>query len=166
MWIVAKLNNASGKFFQSEIEKKFNIKINIYEPKVEISTYKNNKIFKRQKPLLENYVFCYHQDFKDMQNINKLKFVKGLKCFLNGHQSNQKQIVNFISYCKSYENNFGFISSNFFKNILSKKAQFISGPFINMFFSILEKRKNAMKVLIKDVVTIVPDNSSYLFRAV
>ena len=106
------------------------------------------------------------ENFKDIQNINKLKFVKGLKCFLNGHQSNQKQIVNFISYCKSYENNFGFISSNFFKNILSKKAQFISGPFINMFFSILEKRKNAMKVLIKDVVTIVPDNSSYLFRAV
>ena len=79
MWIVAKLNNSSGKFFQSEIEKKFNIKINIYEPKVEISTYKNNKIFKRQKPLLENYVFCYHQDFKDMENINKLKFVKGLE---------------------------------------------------------------------------------------
>ena len=48
--------------------------------------------------------------------------------------------------------------------MVTKKAQFLSGPFTNMFFEILEKQKNKLKILIGNFVTTVPDNKNYLYR--
>ena len=69
--------------------------------------------------------------------MNSLKFLKGLKYFLDGSHQNQNEIVKFINYCKSFENKKGYLTQSFFKNIITKKAKFISGPFTNMIFEIL-----------------------------
>ena len=95
-----------------------------------------------------------------------MQFIKGLNFFLNGYNLNQKEIVNFINYCKNFENNEGFIKSLFFKQIISKKAKFISGPFTSMFFDIIEKQKNKLKVIVGNIVTTIPDNKNHLYRPV
>ena len=95
-----------------------------------------------------------------------MKFVKGLSFFLNGYNLNQKEIVDFINYCKSFENSEGFIKALFFKRLITKKAKFISGPFTNMFFDIIEKQKNKLRIMVGNIVTIVPYNKNYLYRPV
>ena len=47
-----------------------------------------------------------------------------------------------------------------------KKAIFISGPFINMIFEILERQKNKLKILVGNIVTTISDNKNYLYRPI
>ena len=42
--------------------------------------------------------------FKKNNFIYEVKFLKGLKYFLDGHNQNQNNIIKFIDYCKSFEN--------------------------------------------------------------
>ena len=50
--------------------------------------------------------------------------------------------------------------------MIIKRAQFISGPFTNMMFEIIEKQKNKLKILIGNVVTTISDKGKYLFRPI
>ena len=115
---------------------------------------------------MENYIFCYHVNFNSSTFTNKLKFVRGLEYFLNGYYLNQDEIVGFIKYCKCSENNQGYLTQAFFKNIIKKKAKFISGPFTNMMFEILEKQKSKLKIIVGNIVTTISDNTNYLYRSV
>ena len=67
---------------------------------------------------------------------------------------------------KTFENKNGYLSQAFFKKIIVKKAQFVSGPFINMVFEILKKQKNKLKIVVGNVVTTISDNSNHLYRPV
>ena len=55
---------------------------------------------------------------------------------------------------------------NKLKKYFDKKAKFISGPLTNMFFEIIEKQKNKLKILVGSVVTTVSDNNNYLYLPV
>ena len=101
--------------------------------------------------------------FENTKLIHQLKSIKGLNFFLNGYTLNQKHIINFINYCKNFENNEGFIQPLFFKKIISKKAKFISGPFTNLFFDIIEKQKNKLKVFVGNFITTIPDSKNHLY---
>ena len=90
--------------------------------------------------------FCYHEKFKKSNYINEVKFLKGLEYFLEGYNQNQSQILKFIEYCQSFENDKGYLTQSFFKMIIAKKAKFISGPFTDMIFEIIEKQKNKLKI--------------------
>ena len=68
--------------------------------------------------------------------------------------------------CKKFENKEGYLTSAFFKNILSKKAQFISGPFTSMMFEIIERQKNKLKILLGNIVTTISDKNNYLYRPI
>ena len=57
-------------------------------------------------------------------------------------------------------------TQDFFKTMIVKKAQFVSGPFSNMMFEILEKQKNKLKILIGNVVTTISDKKNYLYRPI
>ena len=50
--------------------------------------------------------------------------------------------------------------------MISKKAKFISGPFTNMIFEILEKQKNKLKILIGNIETTIPNKTNYLYRPI
>ena len=69
-------------------------------------------------------------------------------------------------HCKFFENEKGFITQSFFQNIVTKKAKFVSGPFTNMIFEILEKQKNKIKILVGNIVTTIPNKANYLYRPI
>ena len=166
MWVVAKIKSNEFDMFKKELEKKLQTKPLFYNPKIQIEKNQKSKIKKFSRSILENYIFCFNKSFNDTKFTQQLKFVKGLRFFLNGYNLNQKEIVDFINYCKSFENNEGFIKALFFKRIISKKAKFISGPFTNMFFDIIEKQKNKLKIIVGGIVTTVPYDKNYLYRPV
>ena len=166
MWVVAKIKTKEAKIFKKNIIEKLGKDIQFYCPKIEYQQYLRNKIKNLEKLALGNYIFCYHKNFNNSIFVNKLRFIKGLEYFLNGHYQNQNEMVEFIKYCKCSENSKGYLTQAFFKNITTKKAKFISGPFANMMFEILKKQKNKIKIIVGNVVMTISDNSNYLYRPV
>ena len=166
MWVVAKIKPKEVKFFKKNMIEKLGKDIQFYCPKIEYHQHFKNKIYRLERFVLENYIFCYHANFSKSIFMNKLRFIKGLKYFLNGYCYNQNEIIKFIKYCKHSENNKGYLTQTFFKSIITKKAKFISGPFTNMFFEILEKQKNKLKIEVGNVVATISNNSNYLYRPV
>ena len=166
MWVVAKIKKREIEIFKKNLIQKVGKDIKFYCPKIEYYQYLKNKVKRLEEFALENYIFCYHTNFSNSIFINKLRFIKGLEYFLNGYCQNQNEIVKFIKYCKYSENNKGYLTQAFFKAIITKKAKFISGPFANMLFEILEKQRNKLKIIVGNVVTTISDNSNYLYRPV
>ena len=72
----------------------------------------------------------------------------------------------FINYCKNYEDINGYLSSSFFKNTLKNKAKFITGPFSNMVFEVLNKQKNKLTILLGSIITTTSDKNNYIYRSV
>ena len=65
-----------------DLKKKIGKDFEFYLPKINIQIFKNNKLVNKSVPLLGDYIFCYHQNFKNTKMIEKLKFLKGLKSFI------------------------------------------------------------------------------------
>ena len=166
MWIVAKIKKKELHLFKEELIKKFGPEIKFYSPKIQYQKCIKNRIKKIEKFILGNYIFCYHERLDQAKVIDEVRFLRGLEYFLQGHHQNQNEIIKFINYCKTYENKNGYLSQAFFKIMIRRKAQFVSGPFTNMVFEILEKQKNKLKILVGNIVTTVPDNKNYLYYPV
>ena len=141
MWAVLKANNKKDQTLIENLNFKLNSKVIFYFPKIIIKKIKSNKKKGVQCSVLGNYIFCYHKSFENPKNIDQLKFINGLKYFLKGYNNCQKDITNFINYCKNNENNEGFLSSNFFFESTKIRGKFLNGPFSNMFFDIIEREK-------------------------
>ena len=163
MWLVAKIKIKNLNTFKKNLAEKIGTDIKFFNPKIEYHKYYGDKVKRFEKFILENYIFCYHSKFKKTNFVNEIKFLKGLEYFLEGYNQNQNNIIKFIEYCKTFENENGYLTQSFFKTIISKKARFISGPFTNMIFEIIEKQKNKLKILVGNVVTTIPDNKNYLY---
>ena len=114
MWIIAKIKNNSYEIFVKELEKKIQGKVNFYQPKLSIKSKVKSKLVSKYKPLLDNYIFCFHENFSDKNNLTKYSFTRGLKFFLNESKYAQSEIKDFIDYCKNFEDEFGFIKNIFF----------------------------------------------------
>ena len=166
MWIVAKIKIKNLNIFKKNLAEKIGSDIKFYHPKIEYHKYFGDKVKRFEKFILENYIFCYHEKFKKFSSVNEVKFLKGLEYFLVGYNQNQNSIIKFIEYCKTFENEKGYLTQSFFKTIITKKAKFISGPFANMIFEIIEKQKNKLKILIGGLVTTISDNKNYFYRPI
>ena len=164
MWMVAKIKKKELHLFKEELIKKFGPEIKFYSPKIQYQKCIKNKIKKIDQFILGNYVFCYHEKLKQTKTMNEIKFLKGLEYFLQGYCENQNEIINFINYCKSFENKDGYLTQGFFKTMILRKAQFVSGPFVDMVFEIIEKQKNKLKILVGNIVTTIPNKTNYLYR--
>ena len=166
MWVVAKVKIKNLDLFKKNLAKQIGNDVKFYYPKFEYQKYFGDKVKKFEKLVLENYIFCYHEKFRKSNSVNNFKFLKGLIYFLEGHNQNQNQILKFIKYCKSFENDKGYLTQSFFKTIITTKAKFVSGPFTNLIFEILERHKNKLKILIGNIVTTIPDKTKYLYRPI
>ena len=166
MWIVAKIKIKNLNTFKKNLTEKMGSNVKFYLPKIEYHKYYGNKLKRFEKFILENYVFCYHIKFKKTNFVNEVKFVRGLNYFLEGYNQNQSNVIKFIEYCKTFEDEKGYLTQSFFVNIISKRAKFISGPFTNMIFEIIEKQKNKLKILVGNIVTTIPNNTNYLYRPI
>jgi hypothetical protein len=165
MWIVAKIKKNNSEIFKKEFIKKISSNIVFYEPKYIYNSFIKGKKILKKKLLLENYIFCKHDNF-DKVNIKHLQFIKGLSFFLDGHLFSQNCISDFINNCKSYEDDEGNIKSIFFKKIVSTKGKFISGPFKDIIFKIIKKNKNNLLISFDNIVTTVSDKVDCIYRPV
>tara|TARA_Y100000590_G_C15736655_1_gene1018753 strand:- start:1770 stop:2270 length:501 start_codon:yes stop_codon:yes gene_type:complete len=166
MWAVAKIKKKELNIFKKKLSEQLNNNIQFYYPKIQLSKNFKNKVKKSENLVLENYVFCYCENFNKIKSFSNIKFIKGLDYFLGGHLENQVEITSFINYCKSFENKEGYLTQGFFKESIKRRAKFISGPFTNMMFEIIEKQKNKLKILIGNVVTTISDKKNYLYRPI
>ena len=72
MWTVIKIDKKKQNFFKNEITKKLGSDIILYSPKINIQNYINNKLIDKKIDLLGDYIFCFHDDFKNPKILNKL----------------------------------------------------------------------------------------------
>ncbi len=120
--------------------------VEFYRPELIYTKKIKNKDKKFCIPLLKNYVFCYLKEFRDTKIVSSCKNIVGVEYFLEGYNFNQKEILNFINFCKKNEDTNGGILPNFFYYLKVNKAKFINGPFSNIVFDILEKNKNFIEI--------------------
>ena len=166
MWIIVKCKNNEQNLFEKNINQKMFEKVKIFNPKIKLNFFKNNKLIVKTKPLLNNYLFCYHKKFSDTKILRCISNTKGLMYLLQGSNLYQNEIEHFIKYCKYNEDENGYIKQNFLEISHDKLYKFISGPFTNMFFDIIEKQKNKLRIMVGNIVTTVPYNKNYLYRPV
>jgi hypothetical protein len=164
MWIIIKFDNKRFSFLEEDLIKKFGKNFKIYIPKLSIQRIKNKKIMNKEFNLLGDYLFCFHEDFKNIATLNKLKFCRGLKYFLNGFLQSQIEIQKFISMCKKSENNFGYLSHTLQQLKKNSKYKFSSGPFTEKMFKIIDVQKNKIEIMLGNIKTTVGKQSFLLSK--
>ena len=162
MWIVAKYKSKEFEILKESFSKILGDMPEFYNPKIKCQRYINNKLKSFEKNILDNYLICKHSKFVDPKIINALKNSRGLNYILDGFKFNQKEINNFIKYCKSQEDGNGFLNQNFFNISKKTKAQFMSGPFTQMIFSVVENKGKILKILLNNINITVSKNSRNL----
>ena len=115
---------------------------------------------------MEGYIICKHPQFKDYTLLSKLKNIKGFKYFLNGHKQNQKEIIEFVTKCKTHEDENGYLQQDFFEPSIHTQARFISGLFTNMIFSIVSKRDNKLVIRLENILTTINNKTNDQYRTV
>ena len=148
MWTIIKIDRKKISFLKKEFFEKVGKDVKFYSPKLKLKRYINSKICIRENYLLGNYLLCFHEEFKKNSVLTSLQYCKGLKYFLKNFHSSQIEIKNFISNCKENEDSEGYIKQSFFSFKNKNKFEFISGPFTNLIFTILEENNISIKALI------------------
>lgn len=148
MWTILKFDRNKILTLKKEFFDKVGKDVEFYTPKLKLKKYLKSKIYTRENYLLGDYLLCFHKNFSKNSVLTSLNYCKGLKYFLGNFVSSQKEIENFISKCKENEDQDGYIKQTFFDFRNKNKYEFISGPFTNLIFSILEENKNTIKALI------------------
>ena len=65
--------------------------------------------------------------------------------FLTGCIHQQEEISKFVNLCIDHEKEDGTLSSSFFSNFESTKAKFLSGPFADVVFQIIERHPSTLE---------------------
>ena len=81
-------------------------------------------------------------------------------------ENNQKEISEFISYCKKHQDSNGYLNQDFFNFSEIKKGIFLSGPFTNLMFEVIGGQKEKLKILIGNITTTITKKNYYLYRSV
>ena len=155
MWLVAKLRKKEFSIFKQDLKNKIKSKLKFYQPKLLKDMNKRNKIFKKEIHLMGNYIFIY-----------SLSTTRGLDYFLNKSELNQTQVINFINLCKNFEDQEGYLKPIFFKSLINFKAKFLTGPFVNQVFQVVEKKENFLKIILNDLELKLTDKAKYLYQPI
>ena len=165
MWVILKIKRKELSILKESFLKSLGNDVKFYLPKIKIQKIQKNKVKNYETHILGDYLFCHHEKLRNSNFMQSLKNTRGLKYFLENSFYNQNQIKGFINKCKENEKE-GYISQSFFNNIINGKAIFISGPFTNMIFKILEERKNKLKILIGGIKTIIKKDTENLYQPI
>jgi len=163
MWTIAKIKLSEIEHFKKEVIKKIGSDTLFFIPKVKIQNFQKNKLKNKEKYILEDYIFCFNRKFSDKKTFQTIKFIKGLKYFLSSCFSEQKSIKKFVDYCKSFEDDLGYLNFSFFQKIEKNYIKFVSGPFTEMVFKILSKNSEKFKILVGDIPVLVSTKSDFVF---
>jgi len=162
MWVVLKYKPKEFEILKDSFFKILGEMPEFYNPKYKYERYINNKLKIFEKNILNNYLICKHNKFKDHKIISLLKNSRGLIHFLSGSEFNQKELNNFVNICKSNEDSNGYLTQNFFEISKNTKAKFISGPFTQMIFDIVENKGKKLKILLNNINMTITNNSNSL----
>tara|TARA_B100000029_G_C17230930_1_gene835304 strand:+ start:76 stop:573 length:498 start_codon:yes stop_codon:yes gene_type:complete len=165
MWAVIKFDRKNLNLMIEDFKKKLGNDFVIYRPKILIQKYKNNKLVNKEFYLLNDYLFCFHKDFEKKSTLERTKFSKGLKYFLDGFFESQKDIKFFIEKCKKLEDEKGYVSENLFKLDKNLSYKFSSGPFAEKIFKIINFEKNRINILIGGLKTTI-NRKEFFFNPV
>ena len=165
MWTIIKFDKKNLELLKKDFKKKLGEDITIYSPKIFIEKYKKNKLVGKEFNLLGDYLFCFHKKFQNPSTLNLLQYTKGLKYFLNGFYQSQEEIKIFIKKCKDAEDTKGHLTQSFIELCTNSNYQFISGPFAERIFKIINMQKNKIRILLGDVKATINKNS-YLFNPI
>ena len=165
MWTIIKYEKKLFETLKQELKKKIDDKVHFYNPKILLQKYNRNKLINKEQNILGDYIFCYHNNFKNNKNIAQYKYIKGIKYFLSGYQESQKEIKLFIESCKKNEDGKGNLSINFYKLILGKKYKFLNGPFVEKIFNITSIQREKIGITIGNIKTNIKNNK-YLFSPI
>ena len=155
MWAVIKIDKKKISSLKEDLTNKLGTDYTIYSPKLIVQKYKNNKLINKEFDLLGDYLFCFHKDFQNPITLNKLKFIRGLKYFLNGFKQSQEDIKDFVTKCKDSENIKGYLSTNFLNLKNNKSYKFATGPFAETIFKIINLQKNKIDILMGNIKTTI-----------
>jgi len=165
MWTILKFEKKKIKLLEEDLTKKLGKDFQIYNPKIILEKYFLNKLVKRETSILGDYLFCYINDFKKQETINKLKFCRGLKYFLNGFCEAQEEINDFITKCKVLENKKGYLSKNIFNLEFDKDYKFVCGPFVQKIFRIVGFQKKTIDIEMGNLKTRI-SKEKFLFNPI
>lgn len=163
MWIVLSYKIKEINTLKKNLSDMLGNTPDYFVPQVKYHKNLGNKFKIIKKNLLEGYLICFDQKFKDKNVINNLKFLKGLNSLIDGYKSNQNEIISFIEKCKRFQNREGFLTQEFFENSNFSKGKFVSGPFTNFIFDIISKNSKKTEILIGRYKTIISENSNFLY---
>jgi len=166
MWIVLKYKRKEYGLLKQDFRKILGDLPLFFRPKYEYQKLVKNKVQFLEKDILDDYLICYHEKFQNINMLTILKNSRGLKYFLADSKADQREIINFIDYCKKNQDLDGYIKQSFFEFQNMKRGMFLSGPFTNMIFNVIANQRNKLKILIGKVTTTITKNSNYLFRPV
>ena len=148
MWLILKLKKASiFKIVKSSLKNLLLTEPEFYSPKIIKQMIKGNKFYQKDLHLLGNYIFVFHEKFKNNTYIKKLNSTKGIDIVLNGSYFSQNEINKFIIKCKKNEDANGYLLQEFFKNISGNNIKFHSGPFVNFISELINIQRNKISVL-------------------
>ena len=100
MWIIVQYNHFEEDLFKNEMKLKFGNETQFYSPKAIVTKVFNNTFKKVEKKIIDNYLLCFNEKFKDEKFLNVVRTTKGLKNLLNGSLYHQKKILGFLHFCK------------------------------------------------------------------
>ena len=148
MWTILKIDKKNLSLLRDELRKKLGNDVKFYIPKLQLKKFFNKKSYKKEIPLLGDYILCFHKDFSKKTVLTSLKYSRGLRYFLSDFFNSQDEIQTFVDKCKENENEEGFIKPSFFNLKIDKSFEFISGPFTNVIFRVLHENKGSIKALV------------------
>ena len=166
MWVVLKYRKNEFNFMKQDLKKALGDMPLIFRPKIKYQKLIKNKLQFLENDILGDYLICYHKKFNNSKILTVLKNLRGLKYFLSNSNNNQIEIINFVNYCKRNQDIDGYLKPSFFSFSKMTKGKFLNGPFTNMIFSVIENKKDKLKVLIGNVKTTITKNSDYLYCSV
>ena len=153
MWIVIKYDRKKVDLLEHDLRNKIGENTKIYSPKFLLEKLKRLKKNNKQIHLLGDYCFSFNEKYSQIKYLNQVNYLRGVKYYLEGFRSNQNEIVSFIKYCKSHENEKGFLNPDFSKLYLNKSYKFFSGPFSNQIFKIISLQNKNLEILIGNLKT-------------
>ncbi len=165
MWIIAKTDKSKINFLLKNLNNKLGSNIKTYIPKIKVQSYKNNKLRDKIVNILGDYIFINHDSFKNLDFINYVRNIKGMKLVLSGYKESQLEIINFITKCKNLENNDGLMAHDLYDLDLRKKYCFSSGPLTGKLFNIIDFNKKNLNILIGKFKTKL-NRKNFIFKPV
>ncbi len=165
MWAILKIDQRFIHHLKAELLEKIGNDTLFYAPKLKIKKFMKQKVLFKESLMLGDYLLCHHKNFSNRSIFTSLKYCKGLKYFLSNFINSQKEIENFINKCRQNEDKEGYIKQTFFDLKKSGKYKFISGPFMNLIFTILEENNLNIKALMGKYKATVSKEDN-LFRPV